>query len=137
MSTFQGLYDIRGMKEADKAFIMATWLRGLYYGDSWFSDIPKYIFMDSYKKIAAGMLESPNVRVRVACLKEDSDVILGYSVASSDGKAVVWVFVKTPWRQQGIGKSLVPNDAQYVTLLTTLGKNLLPKFPNLVFNPFF
>jgi hypothetical protein len=136
MSDFQGLYDIRDMKEADKNFIMATWLRGLFYGDSWFSIIPKDIFMNSYKQVAKNMLESPKVKVRVACLKEDSDIILGYSVSSSDNVAVVWMFVKTPWRQQGIGKSLLPPGVQYATLLTDLGKNLLPKF-NLFFNPFY
>ena len=136
MSDFQGLYDIRDMVETDKAFIMATWLRGLFYGDSWFSQIPKEIFMNSYKRIADQLLSSPGVRVRVACLKEDRDVILGYSVVSADDRAVIWIFVKTAWRQQGIAKSLVPQSVVYATLLTTLGKELMSK-RNLKFNPFY
>ncbi len=137
MSDFNGLYDIRDMKDTDKNFIMATWLRGLFYGDSWFSEIPKDIFMNNYKKIASNMLESPKVTVKIACLKEDPDVILGYSVASSDGKALVWIFIKTAWRQQGIGRSLVPSEAQFATLMTPQGKSLMAKFPNMVFNPFY
>jgi GNAT superfamily N-acetyltransferase len=125
------------MREADKAFIMATWLRGLYYGDSWFSTIPKNIFMNSYKKVAQHALINPLIKVQVACLKEDQDVILGYSVTSVNDDAIVWIFVKSAWRQQGIGKSLLPKSPKFVTLLTELGKSLLPKLPNTVFNPFY
>ncbi len=137
MSSFQGLYNIRDMKESDKAFIMATFLRGLYYGDSWFSQIPKDIFMNNYKKIIEGYLHSTKVLVKIACLKEDPDVILGYSVYTADQKALIWIFVKTAWREQGIGKSLIPKSTQFVMLLTTLGKSLLPKLTNVVLNPFY
>jgi len=137
VSDFQGLYDIRAVKASDLNFILATWLRGLYYGDSWWSSIPKAIFMNNYKKIAQVTLSSPNVKVVVACLKEDPDVILGYSILSIDEKAVIWVFVKTAWRKQGIGRSLLPHSPQFVTLLTALGKTLLPKIPTAVFNPFY
>lgn len=137
MSKFEGLYDIRDMKETDKAFIMATWLRGLYYGDSWFSQIPKHLFMNSYKRILEGYLYSTKTTVKVACLKEDQDVILGYAAYTYDEKALLWVFVKTAWRQQGIGKSLVPKSTQFVMLLTAVGKSLLAKLPNVVFNPFY
>ncbi len=138
MSDFKGLYDIRTPRPADIPFIMATWLRGLYYGDYFFSDIPKDIFMDNYKKVISQTLTNPKVRVNIACLKEDSDVILGYSVVSTDSQAVVWIFVKTAWRQQGIGKSLLPQDFLYATHLTKLGKSLISsKYPSVTFNPFY
>lgn len=137
MSDFKGLYDIRHPKESDISFIMATWLRGLYYGESWFSEIPKNIFMSNYKKIAQATLISPKVEVRVACLKEDPDVILGYSIVSKNQEAVIWTFVKTAWRRQGIGKSLIPSNPKYVTHLTALGKTLMPKLPATKFNPFY
>lgn len=135
--SFTGLYDIRPPVKDDISFIMATWLKGLYYGESWFSQIPKDIFMNSYKKIASTILINPNINVRVACLKEDPGVILGYSITTSDDKAVVWVFVKKPWRENGIAKSLLPTSPQYVTHLTALGKTLLPKLKTAVFNPFY
>lgn len=138
MSDFQGLYDIREAVEADSNFILATWLRGLYYGDSWFSTIPKAIFMQNYKRIAQGALTNQSVSIRVACLKEDPNVILGYSIISKDHKAIVWVFVKTPWRKQGIGRSLLPKSPLFVTHLTALGRQLLKdKLPTTQFNPFF
>lgn len=137
MSSFEGLYNIRSAKAEDINFILATWLRGLYYGESWFKEIPKNIFMNNYKKIAQVTLMSPKVEVRVACLKEDDDVILGYSVISRNQEAIIWVFTKTAWRKQGICRSLIPHSAKYATHLTALGKTLMPKLPNAVFNPFY
>lgn len=136
MTDFVGMYQVRDGKEEDKNFILATFLRGLYYGDSWFSEIPKNIFMDNYKKIAEAIVNSPNVTLKIACLNEDPDVILGYSVLSSDFQTIHWVYVKSAWRKKGIGRSLVPRMPTNVTHLTLLGKTLIKKFDNTVFNPF-
>lgn len=136
--TFTGLYDIREYKPEDSNFVLATWLRGLYYGDSWFSQIDKDIFMNNYSKIANSALVNPNIKIMVACLKEDQNVILGYSILSRNDEAIVWCFVKSAWRRQGIGKSLIPQSPRFVTHLTSLGSTLLrDKLPNTSFNPFY
>lgn len=134
--TFQGLYDIRPGTQSDTNFILATFLRGLYYGDSWFSLIPKDIFMANYKHIAKALLESPNTVVLVACLKDDPDVTLGYSLMSKDGTTLHWSYVKSAWRKKGIGRSLMPLQYKYVSHLSKLGKSLLEKINNPQFNPF-
>lgn len=131
------LYDVRDYSLEDKNFICATFLRGLYYGDSWFSLVPKSIFMDNYKKVIEALLSSPNVSVKIASLKEDPSVILGYSILSNDYQSIHWVFVKSVWRNKGISKSLVPTHPMQVTHLTKLGLSLLPKLNGAVFNPFF
>lgn len=127
------VYEIRDSVSDDKAFVMATWLRGLYYGDSWFSSIPKSIFMNNYKLILEAIL-SKHI-VKVACLKEDSNVIIGYSVLSKDYSTIHWIFVKQAFRNKGVGRSLVPQYPTFVSHLTVLGKSLLHKFPDCVFNP--
>lgn len=137
MSNFKGLYDIRDYKESDKNFILATFLRGLYYGDSWFSTIPKDIFMDNYKLVAERIIGDPRINIRLAVLREDNDVILGYSILSADHKAVIWSYTKTAWRRQGIARSLLPSNPLYVMHLSELGKELLPKLSGAVFNPFY
>lgn len=133
---FKGLYNIRDMVEGDKHFIYSTFLRGLYYGDSWFSLIPKQIFMDNYKKVIEGLIFSPNTTINIACLKDDPNVILGYSITSADFTTIHYVFVKTVWRKKGIAKSLLPHSPKEITHLTTLGKILMPKFKDVIFNPF-
>lgn len=136
MSEFIGLFDVRDGKKEDHNFILATFLRGLYYGDSWFSLMPKDLFMANYKKVIEILLNSPKVTVKVACLREDPDVILGYSILSADYQNIHWVYVKSAWRKKGIAKALLPQYPTAVTHLSSLGKQLMLKFPNTVFNPF-
>lgn len=137
MSKFTGLYDIRDIKSEDHNFILATFLRGLYYGDSWYSQIDKKAFMENYKKFINILINNDKTVVKIACLKEDSDVILGYSILSADYQTVHWVFVKQAWRNKGIARSLLPQRPTAVTHLTALGKTLLTKFENQpTFNPF-
>ena len=136
MSDFKGLYNVRDGTENDKSFILATFLRGLYYGDSWFSLIPKDIFMENYKRLAEAIVTSPNVVVKIACLPDDPDVILGYSILSADYQTIHFVYVKSAWRKNGIAKSLCPKFPTSVTHLTGLGKELMKKFDGCVFNPF-
>lgn len=124
------------MKAEDKNFILASFLRGVYYGDSWFSQIPKSIFMDNYHKVAQVFVNSDKFVIKIACLPEDENVILGYSILSADYQGIVWVFVKSAWRNRGIGKSLVPKYPTYVTHLSKLGKDLIKKFNGCQFNPF-
>lgn len=121
--------------ESDRNFILATFLRGLYYGDSWFRDIPKDIFMDKYHTVVEHILAKSTIEI--SCLREDPEVILGYSVFELDpinGNILHWVFVKSAWRKIGICKSLVPSTIKVVTHLTKIGKALKPV--NVDFNPF-
>lgn len=134
MEDFNDLYNIRDGVVEDKNLILATFLRGLYYGDSWFSQIPKDTFMDNYKHIIEAMLGKCNIKI--ACLPDDPSVILGYSILSPDYQAIVWVYVKQAWRNKGIAKSLLPKHPIAVTHLTRLGKTLMHKIPTAHFNPF-
>lgn len=136
MTTFKGLYDVRDYNDKDRNLILATFLRGLYYGDSWFSMIPKNIFMDNYKLVIQALVDNPKTVIKIACLKEDPEVILGYSILSSDYQTIHWLYIKSVWRRQGIGRSLVPQHPMYVSHLSALGKTLLNKLPNTTFNPF-
>lgn len=131
---YTGMYKVRDLKLEDHKFILATFLKGLYYGDSWFSLIPKDIFMENYKKIAEALLATQIVQV--ACLADDEDVILGYSILGNNYQTIHWVFVKAAWRNGGIAKHLTPRFPTAITHLTTLGKVLISKFPTAQFNPF-
>jgi hypothetical protein len=130
----KSLFTIRDYLPSDFNFIMATWLRGLYYGDSWFKLIPKDAFMENYHKILDAIMGLPGLTIKVACLKEDIDVIIGYVVYK--GQTLHWAFTKSAWRKIGIAKSLVPTNITTVTHLTKVGLSLLRKNPQIVFNPF-
>lgn len=120
----------------DVNFIFATMLRGLYYGDSWFSRIPKDIFMAHYHKVIEALLVHPSTKVTVACLKDDPEVVLGYSVTGHNDELVHFVYVKSAWRNIGLAKSLVGTTPKAATHLTTVGSSILKKHPEVIFNPF-
>ena len=128
-------HEIRGYRSEDKNFIKATFLRGLYYGNDFYNLIPKQIFMDNYKNVAEALV-SGNYQINVACLKDDTDVILGFSVLSKDFATIDWVFVKAAWRKQGIAKSLLPQYPTDFSHFTLLGLSLSKKYKDCVFNPF-
>lgn len=128
------LVAIREGRVEDWNFFYSTFLRALYYGDSWFKEIPKDIFMENYHKVADVLLAKGILKV--ACLKEDPEVILGYALFSSQYPALHFVFVKSAWRGIGIAKSLVPKETKVATHLTKVGLSILKKNPSITFNPF-
>lgn len=130
------LMAVREYQESDKNFIFATWLRGLYNGNSLYGCIPMKVFMDNYHNYIEAVLKSPNTKVNVAYLKEDPEVILGYSVLSQDGAKLHWTYVKKPWRNIGIAKSLTPSTINTVTNITKVGLSILRNHKDIQFNPF-
>ncbi len=130
------LIKIRSERDSDTSFIMATWLRGLYYGNTWFREIDKDIFMDTYHQAITVLLKKSTTEVKVAVLKDDPEVILGYSVLDQGHPNTVlhWVFIKEAWRKMGIARALIPTDTDTCTHLTVVGRKLKPI--NMKFNPF-
>jgi len=134
---FIGLYDVRDGLPSDESFILATFIRGLYYGNTLFNKIPKQIFVDNYKPVVQTLLSGVHTVIKIACLKEDPNIIIGYSILSSDYQVINWVYVKKAWRTRGVARSLVPQFPTSVSHLTTLGESLLTKFEvQPIFNPF-
>ena len=128
------LVAVRDFQPNDKNFILATWLRGLKYGNDWFNAIDPGIYFVVYQAAIERLLGNPNISVKVACLKEDPEVVLGYAVYS--GARLDWVFVKKAWRGVGIAKGLVPTGITCVSHLTTVGRSILKKREGIIFNPF-
>lgn len=92
--------------------------------------------METYHGVLDHLMQRKDLVIRVACLKEDSDVILGYAVSHTLNQYTIldFIFVKSAWRRIGVGKSLLPDEVHAVTHLTKLGRSLKPK--NVIFNPF-
>ncbi len=128
------LVTIREARPDDKSFIYSSWLKGLRFGNKWFEAIDQDTYFQRYHDVIEALLSRPDTSVKVACLVEDPDVILGYSVYT--GQTVHFVFVKRAWRGIGIARSLVPPDLTTVTHLTDSGKAILIKH-HLKFDPFF
>lgn len=128
------LIDIREAIDSDRNFILATWLRGLRYGNSWFEDIDSASYFSYYHNVIEIVLNNPATTVKIACLKEDPDVLIAYSVYSHD--RLDWVFCKKNWRNIGVAKSLVPENITTVTHLTDTARSILKTRKGIKFNPF-
>lgn len=131
------LVQIREALPGDVNFIFATWLRGLYFGNDWFREIPQDHFFSVYHKVLEGILTRPGTSVQVACLKEDPDVVLAYCVLESkkDGRKLHWVHTKQAWRRLGLARDIIPNDVNEVSHLTAVGRSIKQR-KEWVFNPF-
>lgn len=133
----RNLIEIRDLKPLDVHFVYATWLKGLYYGNDWFREIPQDLYFERYHPVVGAILKKPGVFVRVACLKDETDVILGYAVLerkTDTATTLHWAFTKQAWRKIGIMKSLIPEGVTQVSHLTKIGKALKPT--HWQFNPF-
>lgn len=127
------IISFREYTSADEPFIFATWLKGLYFGNSWFKAIDKACYLLAYRKIIQNILFHKGTEVKIACLKEDPEIIIGYSIF--EGHILHWVHVKKEFRGLGIAKRLVPKDTLICTHITKIGLLIKPK--KIIFNPFY
>lgn len=113
----KNLISVRPGQDTDHNFIYATWLRGLYYGNSFFKLSDKNEFMERYELVIQNLLFRASVETRVACLNEDPDAIIGYSLVENfpEFSALHWVFVKPEWRKAGVASDLIPDSVSAVT----------------------
>ncbi len=127
MKNVSELRMIRDVVESDLPFIYSTWLKSFYHGGE-FYDLNRSEFLDSHRKVIDKILgkQKSKIKVNVCCLKEDPEIILGYSVVQKK-HILHYVFVKELWRKQGIAKELIPSTIDIVTHLTKLGKKLKPE----------
>lgn len=117
----------------DLPFIYSTWLKGLYHGNSLYRKIDQGVFYEKYHQVLEALLNRSNVRL--VCLADEPDVILGYCVHSD--RVLHWVFVKKAWRGKGIAKTLIPDNTTTVSHLTKSGESIMKKKkPEWKFNPF-
>lgn len=119
-----GLIRIRESLITDMDLIYSTWLRPLYYDNDEISEINRNSFMRAMNKRIKYLLDRPSVKVKIACLDDAPDVILGYSVI--EWRKLWWIYVKKAWREMGIAKKLVPSHINSCAYLTRLGKTLKP-----------
>ena len=124
----------RDKREGDTPFIFASWLKGLRFGNDWYGLIDSKIYFKVYHDFIEMLLAKPDVTVKVACMKDAPDVILGYSVYS--GTRLDWVYVKDRWRGLGVAKDLVPTNITTVSHVTDTGRSILKKNSDILFDPF-
>jgi hypothetical protein len=84
-----------------------------------FSSIDQDTFMREYHGFLEARFKQTDCNIQIACLKDEPDVILGFSVYHGD--CLDFVFVKPDWRRIGIANSLVPENIKMVSGFTRVG----------------
>lgn len=62
-------------------------------------------YLRGHKRAIRECLARPHVATRIACLQEQPDTILGYSVI--EGRCCHYIFVKRDFRGEGLARSLI------------------------------
>lgn len=128
------LIQLRPYQLSDKAFVFKTFLEGLRNGNETFKKTHVYEFHKNYQKVIERLLSIPETKTTIACLKEDFDVILAYSITRPN--IIDWCFTKPAWRGLGIAKDLVAHiSPKAVSHITKAGDAIRMKY-NLIYDPF-
>lgn len=129
------LIDIRYGTPEDFDFIEATWKQALYYGNPFFNLIHEPTYYKNYQPIIARILNRPDLKIAIACLKEEPTLCLAYSISQDD--TLHFVYTKKDWRKIGLMKDLLPSKISKITHLTETGKSIWKKkYSNAIFDPF-
>lgn len=113
----------RPVQPNDINFLYSTFLRGTYYGNDFYKKIDKKAFFEHYERVLAHMLAKPTLTIRVACLADEPDIILGWT--AYEGETLHFSYTKDAWRQKGIAKSLLQDaNINTVTHLTKIGDDI-------------
>lgn len=110
----------------DEAFIYATWRNGLFYGALNKDELPP---AEDFFRIQTAKIKdilSRATSIRIACIKDAPEVILGYSVFTGDFH-LEWIFVKLQFRGKKIGKFLTPQMKSVTPELTKIGAAIIKK----------
>jgi GNAT superfamily N-acetyltransferase len=130
-------YTLYTLPAAYQNYILSRWMIANRDGNSYFRLAEKTSYFSAYQVYVKRLLTETLTNIRVAVLRSDPDVILGFSVGRDDDGLLHFVYVHRHHHRSGIGKSLVPFRVKMFTHLT---ESAVPiwnsKFPRAVFNPF-
>ena len=128
-------YPAKDLPKDYESFVYAKWLRSLKHGNDYFKLVDSDPFFAAYKVYIKALLSRPMCVLRFACLKDDPDTLLGWSLM--ERTTLHYVFVQYEFRNTGIAKALVPGTIDTITHLTKSGMSIWHnKLPSARFNPF-
>jgi GNAT superfamily N-acetyltransferase len=97
-------FAIRNGCPGDVSFIFSTWLKSFFYGGQ--TQPPERIYYSHHHALLESILQHPSTYLKVACDKQDPDLIFGWIVWSVPN-IVQFIYVKPSWRKLGIGTALL------------------------------
>lgn len=128
------LVTIRPFWYDDLPFIFSSWLKSLRWGNSYYQSIDQDSYFKGQHRAIERILGDKTTTVKVACLADAPEVLVGY--AAYTGTVLHFVYVKEDWRGIGLAKDMVPNTIKTVSNFTRVGLSILRKHPGVLINPY-
>lgn len=111
--------------DTDSALLYATWRNALWYDQDDRDDRSSDSFFKQATKSIRLLLKEPDTKVKIACLSDAPDFIVGYSVFQ--GTKLLWIYVKIDYRVKKIGSLLAKGYTELGEPLTKIGKAIWSK----------
>lgn len=110
--------------EIDTPFLFSTWRNAIWFDTHTNNEINPIWFRLKTKQIKL-ILEKPDIKIKIACLRGNIDQIIGYSVI--DDLTIEFVYVKINYRNQGVATLLTKGFKDIVKPETKIGHGILKK----------
>ena len=105
----------------DAPIIYSTWRNSLWYDQKRDESLADQFYQLATREIRA-LLSLPTTHVRIACLENDSNHIVGWAVLSD--KTIEFAYVKADYRKQGVATLLTRGFDTVSQPMTKIGKSI-------------
>jgi hypothetical protein len=132
----ESLIQIRHVQPQDISFIYSTWLKSFKHDSMLGKSLRTGVFFENYREVIDHILSESTVLI--ACLPEDSNVIIGYLVFQPN--IIHYAFIKESFRRLSVCRQLITNaklDINHCefTHLTLKITNFIQAYAGLTYNP--
>ena len=110
-------------KERDAPMVYATWRNSLWFDTADRDESQNHRFFRECTRTIKDILSNPHIKVQIACLSDDPNLILGVSVM--DKTNLIWVYVKGDYRARGIARLLCKGFTSVANPSTRIGKAIV------------
>lgn len=110
--------------DRDAPFIYSSWRNALWYAEERDEGLAGMFYKKANQDIKH-LIRDFFTTVKIACLSDDPDQIVGYSVLSKDN--LEWVYVKIDYRKQGVATLLCKGFQSITTPYTAIGRSIAEK----------
>lgn len=109
-------------EDVDAPLVFSTWRDALWFEQER-DEAESIQFYRAVNKKIRFLLAMPDTKIKIACLKDDPDIIIGYSVVNKDN--VIWTYVKFDYRRKGIANLLCKGLKSVSFPLTRIGEKIV------------
>jgi hypothetical protein len=110
-------------RETDSPMLFSTWRNALWFDKEDRDETKNHAFFRSCTRLIKMIISNPATQVRVACLSDDLNLILGVAVVNKDN--LIWVYVKADYRGRGIATLLAKGTNTVANPSTRVGKAIV------------